>query len=120
MKFAYFERYGDLEICSENEPYKYSEGFEDAIIDGVNYPVYNSKLPLVEVRIRENGTRFSVIMDGMREEIERAHSEYCKFMCDPANIHNCDCPENRDFSGRYPCGQQNCWVSAHCKDEEED
>lgn len=121
MKVANFELYGDLEIGTKSDPYKYTLGYEDAVIDGIKYPVYNSDLPLVEVRLREDGTKFAVIMGGMREEIEKAHTEYCKFMCNPANIHNCDfCPENRDFSGRYPCGQQNCWVLAHCKGEEED
>lgn len=26
-------------------------------------------------------------------------------------------PENKDFDdweGKYPCGQQNCWVTCHC------
>ena len=28
--------------------------------------------------------------------------------------YNCDsCKENRGMSGKYPCGQQNCWYS--CK-----
>ena len=35
-------------------------------------------------------------------------------------IHNCDeCPENKDFDdweGKYPCGQQNCWVTCHCRE----
>ena len=33
---------------------------------------------------------------------------------------NCDeCPENKDFDdweGKYPCGQQNCWVTCHCRE----
>mgnify|MGYP004512933483 FL=1 len=41
--------------------------------------------------------------------------KYIKFMYDPQNSHNCDiCPENQDFNGINPCGQQNCWVDCHC------
>lgn len=28
-------------------------------------------------------------------------------------------PENKDFDdweGKYPCGQQNCWVTCHCRE----
>ena len=36
------------------------------------------------------------------------------------NEYNCDeCPENKDFDdweGKYPCGQQNCWVTCHCRE----
>lgn len=48
-------------------------------------------------------------------------SEYLAFMHDPENIQNCrDCPENRknDFPyADHPCGQQNCWVLAHIKED---
>lgn len=30
-----------------------------------------------------------------------------------------ECPENKDFDdweGKYPCGQQNCWVTCHCRE----
>ena len=23
------------------------------------------------------------------------------------------CPENRDFDGKLPCGQQNCWIDIY-------
>lgn len=45
---------------------------------------------------------------------------YIDFMCNPDNIHNCEeCPANEGFDsweGKHPCGQQNCWVIAHCKE----
>ena len=48
--------------------------------------------------------------------------EYSKFMYDEANEFNCDeCPENKgfdDWQDRYPCGQWNCWVPCHCRQEE--
>ena len=44
--------------------------------------------------------------------------EYKRFMYDEKNILNCDhCPENTGSDGwqcPLPCGQQNCWVEAHC------
>lgn len=45
---------------------------------------------------------------------------YCAFMYDPANVGCCAvCPENNGQDGGCsfvagPCGQQHCWVSAHC------
>lgn len=43
--------------------------------------------------------------------------EYLEFMYDPDNEFNCsECPENigsSSWEGRYPCGQQNCWVTCH-------
>lgn len=43
---------------------------------------------------------------------------YVDFMTNVDNVRNCkDCPENFGFSdwqGTLPCGQQNCWVTAHC------
>ena len=36
------------------------------------------------------------------EGLKRANKEGCKA-----------CPENRDFKGKLPCGQQNCWVDLH-------
>lgn len=45
--------------------------------------------------------------------------EYIEWMYDNSNEFNCsECPENQDMEGeqhRHPCGQQNCWVSCHCK-----
>lgn len=48
--------------------------------------------------------------------------EYLKFMSNPDNEFKClECPENRncdDWDYKYPCGQQNCWVTCHCGKEE--
>ena len=48
--------------------------------------------------------------------------EYIDFMCDPKNAYNCDkCPENSGFDGwggKLPCGQQNCWVDCHCRNDD--
>ena len=56
-------------------------------------------------------------------DIKRAE-DYKKFMYNPENSHNCEnCPENNNCSswgGNLPCGQQNCWVDCHCKDDEEE
>ena len=57
---------------------------------------------------------------GMKREMTK--EEYLKFMYNPKNSHKCDiCPENRgeesSFEYRLPCGQQNCWVDCHCKEE---
>lgn len=50
-----------------------------------------------------------------KEEHEQVRA-YRNFMCEPDNEFNCsECPENREFSGKLPCGQQNCWVTCHCK-----
>lgn len=47
--------------------------------------------------------------------------EYMAFMYSPENEYNCDhCPHNDGFSGRLPCGQQNCWVTVHCRASEEE
>lgn len=50
--------------------------------------------------------------------------KYVAFMCNEENEFNCEnCPENQgcdDWQGRYPCGQWNCWVTCHCKNDEED
>lgn len=47
---------------------------------------------------------------------------YTRFMCDPANSHNCaECPENEHRGNdTLPCGQQNCWVDCHCRKEGEE
>lgn len=43
--------------------------------------------------------------------------EYKKFMNNIENQYNCEkCPENIDFNKSLPCGQQNCWVTCHCRD----
>lgn len=58
-------------------------------------------------------------VDGMNEYTEN----YLAFMYNEDNIHNCsECPENRNedsWGGKLPCGQQNCWVKAHCQSKEE-
>lgn len=47
--------------------------------------------------------------------------EYLEFMTNPDNEFNCeDCPENvghdgNGFDYRYPCNQQNCWVTCHIR-----
>jgi hypothetical protein len=51
---------------------------------------------------------------------EMTRREYCAFMHNPENLHNCaECPENREFDGGasrcWPCGQQNCWVHMHTR-----
>lgn len=46
---------------------------------------------------------------------------YRNFMYNRQNEHNCEaCPENKgmdDGQNRLPCGQQHCWVTAHCNPE---
>lgn len=50
---------------------------------------------------------------------EMTHSQYCEWMGTPSNECCCEhCPENRGFSGKA-CGQQVCWVTAHCTNREE-
>ena len=46
-------------------------------------------------------------------------NKYIEFMYDYKNEYNCEnCPENRDDfpHDKLPCGQQNCWVTCHCKE----
>lgn len=49
--------------------------------------------------------------------------EYIEFMYNPNNIRNCaNCPENNgcassDCERKLPCGQYNCWVSVHLREE---
>ena len=53
---------------------------------------------------------------------EKEIKEYKKFMEDIGNEYNCDsCPRNEgDFpNADLPCGQQNCWVTCHCRGGEE-
>ena len=44
--------------------------------------------------------------------------EYGEFMFNPDNELECErCPANHGYDSgypHYPCGQQNCWVRAHC------
>ena len=47
--------------------------------------------------------------------------EYSEFMCNPDNEYNCnECPERCSGNSDYglPCGQQQCWVIAHCSQRE--
>ena len=55
----------------------------------------------------------------MDKKIKEKREEYIKFMYDLRNELNCDaCPENQDMVfKKYPCGQQNCWVTCHCYPE---
>lgn len=49
---------------------------------------------------------------------EKWVKDYKQFMYNPDNEYNCDvCPENqhRENQQWLPCGQQNCWVTCHCK-----
>lgn len=62
---------------------------------------------------------------GSREQpaYKAYHSAYCEFMSNLDNTHDCEhCPHGADgYEGHYPhypCGQQNCWVSVHCKEAE--
>lgn len=52
--------------------------------------------------------------------MKKKEKKYVEFMYNPENEYNCDeCPENKDFDdweGKYPCGQQNCWVTCHCRE----
>jgi len=46
-----------------------------------------------------------------------AVQRYREFMFNPDNQHNCsECPErgNNSRDCGLPCGQQCCWVTAHC------
>lgn len=60
-------------------------------------------------------------MAGMTKEEVKA---YMDFMYNRENEWDCEaCPHNRgfdDFQSRKPCGQWNCWVTAHCDSREED
>ena len=41
---------------------------------------------------------------------------YRRWMSDPNNAMRCDeCPYGKDNFNGLPCGQQNCWVHATCK-----
>lgn len=51
------------------------------------------------------------------EITDEYRSLYSEFMHDPSNEGNCDeCPERfLTVSAFRPCGQQRCWVTAHCQ-----
>lgn len=38
---------------------------------------------------------------------EEERKKYVEFMYNP---------ENEYWEGKYPCGQQNCWVTCHCRE----
>lgn len=50
--------------------------------------------------------------------------EYSDFMYNPENIYNCaECPERGCGCSNgcgNPCGQQQCWVIAHCGDADDE
>ena len=43
---------------------------------------------------------------------EEERKKYVEFMYNPENEYNCD----ECWEGKYPCGQQNCWVTCHCRE----
>lgn len=57
--------FGELELLSEEEEYKYSKGYSDAETDDVSYIVGEAEEgdKLVEVRERADGTLFAVLVD---------------------------------------------------------
>ena len=48
---------------------------------------------------------------------EFTREEYIEWMYNSDNEFNCsECPHNDGFdNGCGPCGQQNCWVTCHCR-----
>lgn len=71
------------------------------------------------------GLKKETVADMLKEEnkMEKRMTpeEVRHFLCTESNIESCgNCPYNDGFSGRYPCGQQNCWVAIHCEREEEE
>lgn len=62
----------------------------------------------------------------MKQELHNMNEiqieQYMSFMYNSNNEYNCEeCPENRGFSswgGNKPCGQQNCWVTCHCRERD--
>lgn len=57
--------FGELELLTENEEYKYSRGYNDAETDDASYIVGEAEEgdPLVEVRERADGTLFAVLVN---------------------------------------------------------
>lgn len=55
--------FGDLELLTEDEEYKFSKGFSDAETDDASYIVGEAEEgdDVVEVREREDGTLFAII-----------------------------------------------------------
>ena len=41
---------------------------------------------------------------------EEERKKYVEFMYNPENEYK----DFDDWEGKYPCGQQNCWVTCHC------
>lgn len=56
--------FGELELLTEDEPYKYSKGLVDAETDDASYIVGESEPgdDVVEVRERADGSLFAVIV----------------------------------------------------------
>lgn len=57
--------FGDLELLTEDEEYKFSKGFSDAETDDASYIVGEAEEgdKLMEVRERADGTLFAVLVD---------------------------------------------------------
>lgn len=57
--------YGALELADDTEEYKLSRGYNDGEINGVTYAVgdYEQTGKMIEVREREDGTLFAVLVD---------------------------------------------------------
>ena len=57
--------FGELELLTEDEEYKYSKGLVDAETDDASYIVGEAEEgdPLVEVRERADGTLFAVLVN---------------------------------------------------------
>lgn len=86
--------------------------------NGMKYPGKHDTIVGKEVfeRVQEMLTK----QKGDITMTEQERREYVAFMCNIENEYNCDkCPENKDadtdFCRQYPCGQQNCWVTCHCR-----
>lgn len=62
---VYTYGFGELELLSEDEEYKFSKGFNDAETDDASYIVGEAEDgdKLVEVRERADGTLFAVLVD---------------------------------------------------------
>lgn len=59
------------------------------------------------------------------EDQNAYRNAYLDFMFNRHNIRKCsECPENIGHDGHEacgnPCGQQNCWVTCHCRSIKED
>ena len=73
---------------------------------------------ITEAEIAEAATAYEEALAPVEYTAEER--AYIDFMNNPENAGRCgECPENRGFGswgGCLPCGQQNCWVSCHCRE----